>query len=84
MGRKSLSTKAKKRRNQKTKKKMRVHTDEFPALAEESTSNVNTDDVQDGYGIDMKVLEMQIEDGFRELDQEKGMEVPQYSTSYLL
>lgn len=94
MGRISLSKKREKRKRQRAKRKILTHVGELREHTVNSASVVSDDDAShtsdgllkedDMYGVDTTVLEMQIEDGFKELDESAGSCAEEYSRLYLL
>ena len=94
MGRISPAKKREKRKRQKARRKLFASSNEF----RQSSVDVKSDDDvghdagtssdgilkdDDVYGVDTTVLEMQIEDGFKEQDEVTGSCTEQYSPEYL-
>ena len=52
----------------------------YDQIESEGTSYTDDDD----YGIDSHVMEMKLDDGYMESDQQAGQDVPEYTTQYLL
>ena len=97
MGRISPAKKREKRKRQKAKRKLFASTNHFRESSDHAVNNgdiqvsgndasSNSDGIlknDDVYGIDTTVLEMQIEDGFKEQDESTGSNTEEYSPEYL-
>ena len=84
MGRSDEARRAKRRRQKEKRKIKKMILSSDNSEQQLTTSSSASYDLDCDHGIDKDVLEMKFEDGFRQLDEINGKEVPQYSTKYLL
>ena len=90
MGRRSLFKNREKRKKQKAKRKLEFITSKLQpngAVSNSSSEESNSDDygiVDDDYGVDSAVMEMRIEDDFKEQDIHDETCTDEYLNEYLI
>lgn len=86
MGRRSPLKKKEKRKKEKAKRKMKskLQHDNMSSSCSSEESTSSFDFINDEYGVDSAVMEMYIEDSFKEQDLRDGTCMKEYSTNYLL